>query len=228
MKKILIAIAVLAVPVLSSQAAVIANYDFEGNVATSIINPTGATAGDVGVGSGLNLNLGAGAGGDILGGNSNGFGFTLATTAGVPTTLADAFAADDYITFTVTPDAGNSIEFTTLDFDIRVNAVANGINEYAVFSSVDGFASTADAFETGAITVAAATTAVSQIDLSGLGPVTSATEFRIYVYGSSVTGNSNTGSDYDNIVLQGTVVPEPSSAALLGLGGLAFILRRRR
>jgi len=33
---------------------------------------------------------------------------------------------------------------------------------------------------------------------------------------------------YDGITLEGTVVPEPSSTALLGLGGLALILRRRK
>ncbi|MGB1259300.1 MAG: PEP-CTERM sorting domain-containing protein [Akkermansiaceae bacterium] len=32
----------------------------------------------------------------------------------------------------------------------------------------------------------------------------------------------------DNLAIQGTAVPEPSSAALLGLGGLALCLRRRK
>ncbi|MEJ6700837.1 MAG: PEP-CTERM sorting domain-containing protein, partial [Akkermansiaceae bacterium] len=32
----------------------------------------------------------------------------------------------------------------------------------------------------------------------------------------------------DDLVVEGTVVPEPSSSALLGLGGLALILRRRK
>ncbi|MBK1831716.1 PEP-CTERM sorting domain-containing protein [Verrucomicrobiaceae bacterium R5-34] len=39
---------------------------------------------------------------------------------------------------------------------------------------------------------------------------------------------TNYGVYLDNIVVEGTVVPEPSSAALLGLGGLALILRRRK
>ena len=33
---------------------------------------------------------------------------------------------------------------------------------------------------------------------------------------------------YDNISITGTVVPEPSTTALIGLGGLALIIRRRR
>jgi len=33
---------------------------------------------------------------------------------------------------------------------------------------------------------------------------------------------------FDDVVVSGTVVPEPSSTALLGLGGLALLLRRRK
>ena len=64
-------------------------------------------------------------------------------------------------------------------------------------------------------------------------------------YGSAITGdniladgesftltitNTATGTNkWDNIALVGTVaVPEPSSTALLGLGGLALIFRRRK
>jgi hypothetical protein len=43
---------------------------------------------------------------------------------------------------------------------------------------------------------------------------------------------TNTGSDgyvrFEEILVQGTAVPEPTTTALLGLGGLALILRRRK
>ncbi|MBK1831930.1 PEP-CTERM sorting domain-containing protein [Verrucomicrobiaceae bacterium R5-34] len=41
------------------------------------------------------------------------------------------------------------------------------------------------------------------------------------------TGGINSASTIDNVALT-TIVPEPSSAALLGLGGLALIMRRRQ
>ena len=43
-------------------------------------------------------------------------------------------------------------------------------------------------------------------------------------------GNSHTGDKWGltELAIEGTAVPEPSSTALLGLGGLALILRRRK
>ena len=55
------------------------------------------------------------------------------------------------------------------------------------------------------------------------------------VYYGTVDGDPPTGGNnvnrhafLDDIVITGNVVPEPSTAALLGLGGLALILRRRK
>ena len=46
-------------------------------------------------------------------------------------------------------------------------------------------------------------------------------------FNASNAGFGNQGG-IDNIVLDATSVPEPSSSALLGLGGLALVLRRRK
>lgn len=44
----------------------------------------------------------------------------------------------------------------------------------------------------------------------------------------SGSGNNGTGATINALSIEGAVVPEPSSTALLGLGGLALILRRRK
>ena len=52
-----------------------------------------------------------------------------------------------------------------------------------------------------------------------------------FAFGSApASGSLDTESYFDNINITGSVIPipEPSSTALIGLGGLAFILRRRR
>jgi len=56
---------------------------------------------------------------------------------------------------------------------------------------------------------------------------TDTASIRIHVIGGTqATQNNNSGTFVDNISV--TAIPEPSSAALLGLGGLALILHRRR
>ena len=61
---------------------------------------------------------------------------------------------------------------------------------------------------------------------------TGAEEFIGLVFSSKSgigTGNFQAQYNVDNLVVSDTtVIPEPSSTALLGLGGLAFLLRRRR
>jgi hypothetical protein len=48
------------------------------------------------------------------------------------------------------------------------------------------------------------------------------------LYVVMASDDDNRGYKLDNVLFTGTAVPEPSSAALLGLGGLALILRRRK
>ena len=47
-------------------------------------------------------------------------------------------------------------------------------------------------------------------------------------YGNGGPAASAEVYNLDNLLVEGTAVPEPSSVALLGLGGLALILRRRK
>lgn len=54
--------------------------------------------------------------------------------------------------------------------------------------------------------------------------LTGTVTFRFYPY--VMTGN-NRAVTFDNIELTGSVIPEPGSALLLGLGGLLLMLRRR-
>jgi hypothetical protein len=58
--------------------------------------------------------------------------------------------------------------------------------------------------------------------VTGASPAGLGEALRVEIVGSGVQ------STYDNISLTAVAVPEPSTTALLGLGGLALILRRRK
>ncbi len=94
-------------------------------------------------------------------------------------------------------------------------------------SSVDSFAANVGSTLSVQLTQSQ-TFNMQDIDLTGPSfqglsdPVT----FRIYLY----DGNSSTIRiiAIDNVVLNGSVVPEPSSALLLGVSALILLTRRRR
>jgi len=53
-------------------------------------------------------------------------------------------------------------------------------------------------------------------------------QFAVYRFSDPTLVGSNQQSAVSGFVLDAVVVPEPSSTALLGLGGLALVLRRRK
>jgi hypothetical protein len=105
-----------------------------------------------------------------------------------------------------------------------------------LLSSATGFTA---ANSLGTASLFAANTASNflvNVDLSGvtaLQGVNSAVEFRIYYVNASTStsqalgflGDGNTGT-YD-VALQGSVVPEPATVGMLGLGALVTLLIRR-
>lgn len=62
------------------------------------------------------------------------------------------------------------------------------------------------------------------VDTTGLG----ATGFTVNIDDNEAAGPTSNRIDYIGLAYAPVAVPEPSSAALLGLGGLALILRRRK
>lgn len=143
----------------------------------------------------------------------------------------------DYYGFTVTVDAANSIDATTLTFDWGIgsndNALTGATFGQRVFASVDGGAFTSVGL-TSITTDVPLDTWVDQtsvtIDLTSLANTADGgnIEFRIQQFTSETGGGVMAG--YSNFQINGDIVatPEPSSAALLGLGSLALIMRRRK
>ncbi|MGE9269723.1 MAG: Ig-like domain-containing protein, partial [Verrucomicrobiales bacterium] len=134
-----------------------AGYDFDDGSGDGTLAVTfqhvGVAASDFGVGTGLvtRVEAGTNALADILdgqgdqlgttnplsfGGAQSNFGFTDMNGAD---DLSAAISANDYITFTITPEEDYEMSLTRLSFRSRVNSVANSAERWALFSSVTGF-----------------------------------------------------------------------------------------
>jgi len=152
---------------------------------------------------------------------------------------ATAFAPDQNIenegpwtaTIQFTIDPGFKVTFSDITFDHQMltnNGVGQDAQDYPRGAKLDV---TLDGSAYGAQIVLPDTPASN----SGTNTFTESRTLGAGTYSLTIKADRNTSTagnnlGIDNLSLNGTVtaVPEPSSAALLGLGGLALILRRRK
>jgi hypothetical protein len=154
-----------------------------------------------------------------------------------------AMSPDAARTLSLTVDIGATpIDFTALDFVDGIDS-NNGSNQ--TYSVINLMATTTgsetpvlsqDTF-THTLVGGGDTSNGNSVTLSGLTNLTNVSvtfEFEV-LYGTGVNGtggsNNNRFAIIDDVQITGNVaqaVPEPTTTALLGLGGLALILRRRR
>ena len=165
-------------------------------------------------------------------GNANRFGgsgwFNTGNTA-AGSTQSEAISGNDYIQFIVTPTA-NSV-FTPTSFTFIWDFSSSGPKSVALRSSNDSFAA-----NIGSLTnMTASTSAIKSISITGMASISSSVTFRLYGFGGTGTGgtggfDTTTGATTPNVILYGTAIPEPSSAAaLFGIAAIAGVgLRRRR
>lgn len=149
--------------------------------------------------------------------------------------LSDAITANEYLTFSVTPNSGYQVSLSTLDVSFRRSST--GPNAFQWVYSLDSFAT--EGVNIGSEISYTSTTTngtdQTQINLSGISALQSITGtamFRLYAYGASGTSGSfaigRAGSD---LAIGGslTAVPEPSTyAAILGMITLASVMTVRR
>jgi len=134
-----------------------------------------------------------------------------------------------YWTFTVT--SSTNLDLTDLRFAAGKAGVTS-TTSYNVSSSVDGHATLlngSDFVYTGSDSSMSAPSN-QVVDLSGASfqnlDASSGIEFRIY-YADVASGGSN-GARIDTVTLNGSLIPEPATLALLGVGGLMMMPRKRR
>ena len=201
----------------TASADVITSWVNFGQPGDQSASPVGTQAANV---TGIAMTRGAGLSGNGGGNSLNSAGW-------------DDLAANDYVSFGFTVDAGYAVDLDTLWFGSRSSNTGPG--NLAVYWSGDGFASPVYSFSQSGTDFNN-----SIADVSALTGLTGSNEFRIYaVNGVSANGGSISsggtfrvgdhydGSNFTEFRFEGSVVPAPASAALMGLSGLVAARRRR-
>lgn len=210
-----------------ASAAVITNYAFTSGSAVSADADTNTVASD--------FTSGAFTGGakssttvNISTTSHNAF---IRSSASGDTTESAAVSNDDSWSFTVTPNPGAAVSLTSLDFQHGNNSQATGVSftsNFVVRSSLDGFvANLGTGVYSRTTSSTTSTFSTANIDLTGaeFQNLTAPITFKIFEFDAST--NSQDIARLDNVVLNGTSVPEPSGLMAVAAGAGAMLKRRR-
>lgn len=220
----------------AAHAAVLAQYTFQDSTTASSDTDPDSTASNISGGTGISPTI---SGSAANGNPAPGYVDQVGTGSGVGDNSApddEQFALDndEYFSFTVTPTTGNRLNLAQLAFDADSEGTgfATPDDDWALYTSVDSgdFSSvaTSQAIDRGGIPRNSFTTQTVDLSDAKFQSLTAPVEFRLYVWMTRTQTNSVKELRLDNFELTGTVVPEPSSLALLGLATVAAATARRR
>jgi len=148
---------------------------------------------------------------ETLGGSGRMFGARDFTAPDEP----GAVAGDDYFSFTVTVPDEKELDLSLLS--LYVDRRNGGATDWFIRTSLDGFSEN--------IASGAVDSATHYIELDHLPAAEGELELRIYGYGQTT---ASARFFIDDVQLDGSVIPEPTTAALLAPPLMMLITRRSR
>lgn len=222
MKKILLSLAVVSLFAIRADADILANYPFTGSLRASTDGDPNTSASDISDGVGISSSV------DATRGNPSP-SITVSADQIDGTTNGAAVTANDYISFTLTPGVGVTVNLTSLTLDAfnYTNDGTFSAESYFLRSSTNGFTTNIGTTQN-ILAGSNGTITPASFDLSGAAfqGLTSPIEFRLFYQDSGA--DPDRGLAFDNIILNGTVVPEPATWMLMGVGLLLGAQRLRR
>ncbi len=240
MKKVLALTIVAGGMVLPSQAAVVLAH-YTTNIGTATAFHADVTAGTLQLGEGHGTRTAdwgtAPTAAATIAGSSTGSAWSMFRSQYTPATpesqTPGSTVALDGITTTITNNSANDLTLGNVSIDLAAASTTNPITStYQFWVSIDGGAFTAigstgtgpsaDGSGTDEFNATVVTGDYSSITLTS----GQKAEIRLTVADDLTTSSEAVFTQ--GVKIEGTFVPEPSSAALLGLAGAALILRRRK
>ncbi len=149
----------------------------------------------------------------------------------VTNNFSEAVAGEYYHFFSVDSIVPGALNIASITIDDYRNGA--GMDTYKIVLSTDDFATSEElvtgTFEDlGDVTIALAGNVSDISDYQGI----SSLDVRVFHYDVDGVANTQLRSGFGQVLVEGTVgttvIPEPASLALLGLGGLCLLPRRRR
>jgi hypothetical protein len=205
-------LAVLALSGVAANAAILRQYDFASGTtaSTTAANTTGGSFSSAGI-NGPPGNAPSVTGGGYVTDNKP---------------WDQAINLGKYLEFTIGPSSPYKLTLTSLTFDGRVSGSLTA--SWAVRSSQDSYAANLGTGSFSTTTYVNQSTTLSGVNFTD---TSSTITFRIYVW---VTDNASSKSvTFDNVTLNGDVVPEPTTiaasifgASFLAMAGIRIIRRR--
>lgn len=221
----------------SLQADTLAYWDMQSTPSSTKVVPTtvgaGLTVSDL---SPVNLNAPAGIDFGAPGNHYIAWSRSSATGGTSDESLTAAIAEATYFQITLTPVGGQPLTIDSLSFDAVAGTAGPSDRRVYLLSNKTGYTDTdlllEAATEEGSPLMpynTASSEVNFSIDLSGnsaFANITDSVSFRFYLRTPTVSQNIG----FDNLTVNGALVPEPTTFAFLGFGGLAALLAawRRR